>query len=240
MYAKSVGTHMRIILLLHCSIQNSWLTISNCSPCSQLPSTCWNYGNFYCCCLVAKLCPTLLQPHGLQPTRLFCLWDFPDKNTEAGCHFLFQGNFPTQGWNPSLLNWQTGSLPLSHQGRSPMRPLNTFKNNKRGKSMKKHRKITAKLSVASRRDLEQNNNEHINYVCPYSYFQECWVVSSKKKNRPYILRLRLYMGIQCFLGSDHSIWQFWTKKASGQSYGFGVGLPEHFCNLDFAGMHYVI
>ena len=27
-----------------------------------------------CCCLVAKSCPTLLPPHGQQPTRLLCLW----------------------------------------------------------------------------------------------------------------------------------------------------------------------
>ena len=47
-----------------------------------------------CCCLVAQLCPTGLQPHGLQPTRLLYLWDVPGKNTRVGCHFLnggFQG-----------------------------------------------------------------------------------------------------------------------------------------------------
>ena len=37
-----------------------------------------------------------LPPHGLQLTRLLCPWDFPGKNTEAGCHALFQGIFPTQ------------------------------------------------------------------------------------------------------------------------------------------------
>ena len=31
-----------------------------------------------------------LQPHGLQPTRLLCPWDFPGKNTGVGCHFLLQ------------------------------------------------------------------------------------------------------------------------------------------------------
>ena len=31
-----------------------------------------------------------LWPHGLQPTRLLCLWDFPGKNTGVGCHFLLQ------------------------------------------------------------------------------------------------------------------------------------------------------
>ena len=28
---------------------------------------------------------------------------FPGKNTGVGCHFLFQGPFPTQGSNPCLL-----------------------------------------------------------------------------------------------------------------------------------------
>ena len=28
------------------------------------------------------------RPHGLQPTRLLCPWDFPDKNTGVGCHCL--------------------------------------------------------------------------------------------------------------------------------------------------------
>ena len=29
-----------------------------------------------------------------------------------GCHFLFQGLFPTEGSNSHLLHWQTDSLPL--------------------------------------------------------------------------------------------------------------------------------
>ena len=29
-----------------------------------------------------------LRPHGLQPARLLCPWDFPGKNTGVGCHFL--------------------------------------------------------------------------------------------------------------------------------------------------------
>ena len=73
-------------------------------------------------CLVAKLCPTLLQPHGLYPARLLCPWDFPGKITREGCHFLHQGIFWTQGWNPCLPHWQVDSLPVSHQG-SPMRHI---------------------------------------------------------------------------------------------------------------------
>ena len=49
---------------------------------------------------VAKLCLTLLRPHGLQPTMLLCPWDFPGKNTGVGCHSLLQGIFPTQGSKP--------------------------------------------------------------------------------------------------------------------------------------------
>ena len=70
-------------------------------------------------CSVAQLCLTLLQPHGLERTRLLCPWDFPGKNTGGGCHSLFQGIFPTQGQNWSLLHllhWQVDSLLLSHQG----------------------------------------------------------------------------------------------------------------------------
>ena len=50
---------------------------------------------------------------------LLCPWDFPGKNSRVGCHFLFQGIFPTQGSNSSLLlllHWQADSLPLSHLG----------------------------------------------------------------------------------------------------------------------------
>ena len=69
------------------------------------------------CCLVTKPCPTLLQPHGLQPARLLCPWDFSGKNTRVYCHFLLQGIVLTQGSNPCLLHWQADSLPPSHLGR---------------------------------------------------------------------------------------------------------------------------
>jgi len=49
------------------------------------------------------------------PLGLLCPWDFPGKNTEAGCCALLQGFFLTHGLNPGLLrllHWQVGSLPL--------------------------------------------------------------------------------------------------------------------------------
>ena len=35
------------------------------------------------------------RPHGLHPTRLLSPWDFPDKNTGVGYHFLLQRNKAT-------------------------------------------------------------------------------------------------------------------------------------------------
>ena len=45
--------------------------------------------------------------------------EFSRQDTGVGCHFLFQGIFPTQGLNLRLLcflHWQADSSPLSHLG----------------------------------------------------------------------------------------------------------------------------
>ena len=58
---------------------------------------------------------------GLQPTRLFCLWNSPG-NTGVDCHALLQSLFPTQWLNPSLLHFlycQVGALPLTPPGKPP-------------------------------------------------------------------------------------------------------------------------
>ena len=62
------------------------------------------------CCLVTKLCPNSLQPHGLRPASFLCLWDFPGKNTGVGCCFLPQGIFQTQRLNPGFLHRQLDSV----------------------------------------------------------------------------------------------------------------------------------
>ena len=43
-----------------------------------------------------------LGPHGLQPTRLLCPWDFSGKSTGVGCHFLLQDAFK---WKVFLVHW---------------------------------------------------------------------------------------------------------------------------------------
>ena len=58
-----------------------------------------------------------LQPYGLLPARFLCPWDFPGKNTGAGCHFLLQRIFWTQESNLHLLHWQVDSSPLRHLGK---------------------------------------------------------------------------------------------------------------------------
>ena len=58
-----------------------------------------------------------LWPHGLQPTRLFCPWDSPGKNTGVGIYSLLWGIFPNQGLNLHLLH-----CSLSHKGPSHRLP----------------------------------------------------------------------------------------------------------------------
>ena len=55
-----------------------------------------------------------LQPHGLQPTRFLCPWNFPGKNTGVGSHSLLQGILPTQWSNRITRGWIL--YHLSHQG----------------------------------------------------------------------------------------------------------------------------
>ena len=63
----------------------------------------------FACILSGSVVSDSLQPHGLQPARFLSPWGFPGKNTGAGCHFLLQGIFLTQGSNPNALHWQAGS-----------------------------------------------------------------------------------------------------------------------------------
>ena len=68
-----------------------------------------------CMCSFVQFYPDSFRPQE-DPSGSSCPWDFSGKNTGMGCHFLFQGIFPTQGLNLSLLHWQADSLLLSHRG----------------------------------------------------------------------------------------------------------------------------
>ena len=67
-----------------------------------------------------------LQPHGLQPTRFLCPWNFPGKNTRVGCHFLLQGIFLSQGLNSYLLCLCIGRRILYHYTTRETPPPPTF------------------------------------------------------------------------------------------------------------------
>ena len=54
------------------------------------------YAIYLCVQVYLTLCGSMdCRPHGL-----LCPWNFPGKNTGAGCNFLLQRIFPTQGLNP--------------------------------------------------------------------------------------------------------------------------------------------
>ena len=48
---------------------------------------------FHCGWLVIMLCPILLRPHGLEPTRVLRPWDFSGKNSGVGCISFFREYF---------------------------------------------------------------------------------------------------------------------------------------------------
>ena len=67
-----------------------------------------------------------IATHGLPSARLLCPWDFPDKNTGAGFHFLLYRIFPAQGLNLCLLHCQSDSL-LAKPLEKPVRSMNQVK-----------------------------------------------------------------------------------------------------------------
>ena len=66
-------------------------------------------------CSISQLYLTLCDPMDCSHQAPLSM-GFPDKNTGVGCHFLLQGIFPTQGFNPCPLPCQADSLPLTHLG----------------------------------------------------------------------------------------------------------------------------
>ena len=53
---------------------------------------------YVCVCVCVCVCVSCsdvsdsLRPHGQQPSRLLCPWNFPGKNTGVGSHFLSRGS----------------------------------------------------------------------------------------------------------------------------------------------------
>ena len=66
-----------------------------------------NFFSFYV--LSHSVMSNSLQPHGMQPTKLLCPWDSPDKNTGVGCHALLR-DLPKPGVEPRSPTLQVNSL----------------------------------------------------------------------------------------------------------------------------------
>ena len=60
----------------------------------------WGAIAFSDVCASCFNCVQLYQLHGLQPTRLFCPWNSPGKNTGMGSQSFLQGFFPDLGIKP--------------------------------------------------------------------------------------------------------------------------------------------
>ena len=91
---------------------------------SLLPQFCFNNQSKEMCVSHSAVSNSL-RPHGLQPTRLLCPRNYPDKNTgilipfsipySIG-HSLLQEVFLTQELNPGLLHCRQTLYHLSHHG----------------------------------------------------------------------------------------------------------------------------
>ena len=80
----------------------------------------------FCVSLVTQSRLTLFDHMDCSPTRLFCAWDSPGKNTGVGCHSLLHGTFRTQGLNSGLLYCRQIVLPSEPPGK-PLRLFTHFK-----------------------------------------------------------------------------------------------------------------
>ena len=63
------------------------------------------------------------RPHGLQPTRLLCPWDFPGKSTGVGCLRLLQKKAEHRRIDVFKLQWWRRLLRVPWKTRRPNQPI---------------------------------------------------------------------------------------------------------------------
>ena len=110
-----------------------------------------------------------LRPHGLQPARLLCLWDFLGKNTGMCSHFLLQRIFLTQGSNLGFQHCrQILFFPHTyHQSRATVLNLHWQQNHPEGMGL-----LEPKLRVSS-------DSEHLGCVWEFTFLtssQVMWIL----------------------------------------------------------------
>ena len=74
--------------------------------------------NQYVLCSVAQLYMILFDPIDCSPPSSSVHGDSPDKNTEVGCHALFQGDLPNPGIKPRSSTLLVESLLFEPPGKS--------------------------------------------------------------------------------------------------------------------------
>ena len=66
---------------------------------------------------VGQSCPTLCDPHGLQPARLLCPWGFSRQEYWRGLPFPSPGDLPNPGIEPRSPTLQADSLSSEPPGK---------------------------------------------------------------------------------------------------------------------------
>ena len=97
-----------------------------------------SFHNLYVCLLSCSVMSDSLWSYRLQPARFLCPWNFLDRNTQVGCHFLHQGVFLTQGSNPGLLHCGWILYHLSYS----VRMISISQRKKKGKERINQKKVS--------------------------------------------------------------------------------------------------
>ena len=149
------------------------------------------------------------QPHGLQPARLLCPWNFPGKKTRVDCHLLLQGIFLTQELNLGLLHCRQVLYHLSYQQSSLTVPISC---------------VPAEIH-----ELPSNIFRWINLLCPLLVR---WCDESESENPCKSSVRKQKLGE---ISQFHDIYKCWISIFPGRSLSvwwvsYPLSLP-HFVNL---------
>ena len=101
--AFSIFTLYSILL---CTLRDFTLTTTPCDYCCHFIDE-----NLMFKCVSFSVVTDSLWPHGLQPSRLLCPWNFPGKNTGVGKPFPTPGDLPNPGIQLGSHALQADSLP---------------------------------------------------------------------------------------------------------------------------------
>ena len=159
-----------------------------------------------CLCSVAWWFLTLCNPMDCSPPRPLGPWNFPGKNTGAGCRFLLQGIFPAQGSNPHIL--------CTHIGRQVFHHCANLEAPKPSQHSLNHPRPPQLCWI----------NDHRCPHCPQHCFREGFLeTDSEMDNR----RLKVYLGL---LSGDtpgrKQRWQDWAEKETDLPCGCNWWLPH--------------